>query len=721
MDKVFTEQPILDAGIRSVNFFNGRLLTAEDLTAEQTANLQANRLLGQALGDGIAQGFSVDIQGKPEDFSLLVDAGLAVNRRGDVLQLPEQTVVSLTGSLKASGDQVASAFSDCDATPSGQFTPTGLYVLTISPASGGEGRAPTSGLGNSVAACNTRYIVQGVTFHLVRISTPAITDQLRNILAYQSFGFLPVTGALLSASSPLTSGLETPFGLPPAGYGLLDGLSPDKYPICHVPLALIFTTTTGISFVDSWSVRRRLTAQTPTQPWQVYRSPRRASEMEAIFLQFQEHLADLVQAKELTTTFAANKRFKLLPPVGLLPGLSGGCDWRTFLTVHAPAYETRLDSGLLTATLAEAMSCSPFVVEDTARPPVALDVFTIPVRSGSLVQAIDDAMAGQLDQVSRASLLDLLDINDPNASFVLFARSRRGRIRLFFTSHPFEDSKAFFDAASTESNLEVRASPTPSGDFIYPNLEQGYYLSKGSIQGYKPIPTSVVEVVAGQVTRLQVTPVALTLELCFTSDSILLNDNVIENVRFCLVSGTFDTAIELSGKAPWLDFSQLELKTTERNHLIGWREYFEGVYPGMGFANSDPQVFMSLELARKKLFTSPELPVAYVVFDTIGFPLTFLQDTNINRSPVPLNYLAQIEKQIGGGKVNATQVEFTPRLLKMLIDYGILTFDQLAGGWIDLVTEATEITGQKADLLILAAAKYLAKLDKLEAGFDVTK
>ena len=33
------QTPILDGGIRSVNFFNGRLLTARDLSREQEANV----------------------------------------------------------------------------------------------------------------------------------------------------------------------------------------------------------------------------------------------------------------------------------------------------------------------------------------------------------------------------------------------------------------------------------------------------------------------------------------------------------------------------------------------------------------------------------------------------------------------------------------------------------------------------------------------------------
>ena len=48
-------QPLLEDGIRNVNFFNGRLLSAEDMRAEQVASRLQHQLLGQAIGEGIAR------------------------------------------------------------------------------------------------------------------------------------------------------------------------------------------------------------------------------------------------------------------------------------------------------------------------------------------------------------------------------------------------------------------------------------------------------------------------------------------------------------------------------------------------------------------------------------------------------------------------------------------------------------------------------------------
>jgi len=52
-------ETITDGGIHLTNFFNGRLLTAEDLRAEQSANRQQHQQLGRAIGEGIITGLQV--------------------------------------------------------------------------------------------------------------------------------------------------------------------------------------------------------------------------------------------------------------------------------------------------------------------------------------------------------------------------------------------------------------------------------------------------------------------------------------------------------------------------------------------------------------------------------------------------------------------------------------------------------------------------------------
>src|SRR5437667_104216 len=83
-------EAILDSGIRSIHFFNGRLLSGEDLSQEQDANQEERRRAGQAWGEGVAFGLEVaettGISAKDAPV-VTVEAGLAVNRGGPTLAL----------------------------------------------------------------------------------------------------------------------------------------------------------------------------------------------------------------------------------------------------------------------------------------------------------------------------------------------------------------------------------------------------------------------------------------------------------------------------------------------------------------------------------------------------------------------------------------------------------------------------------------------------------
>jgi len=98
------QQPVIDGGIRSINFFNGRMLTARDLTREQTANRETTRRLGQAVGDGVAYGLELSVSSVSTNEApvVAVAAGLAVNRQGQTLWLRDQTDVALVRKASAS-------------------------------------------------------------------------------------------------------------------------------------------------------------------------------------------------------------------------------------------------------------------------------------------------------------------------------------------------------------------------------------------------------------------------------------------------------------------------------------------------------------------------------------------------------------------------------------------------------------------------------------------
>jgi len=326
MTSVALLEPILSGGIRSTNFFNGRLLSAEDLTAEQAANQQARALLGQAIGDGIVAGLQVypSINNTPGAPTVTVFPGLAVNRMGHVLSLnTPATGVDVTlvrpSATSAAPLPASAAFQDCLPPQAGVYVAgTLVYLLVITPAAGSEGRIPVSGIGGIAPTCNTRFTIEGVQFRLLQLDMSAadLADaaHLRNLVAHACFG----TG---------DAGLESlrfdPFGPVPAdtGYGLLDALRDSgQLTDCDVPLAALhWTDSGGIDFVEMWSARRRVTDRPITRHWPLVVSDRRQAEAEAMFLQFQDQLAELRANHAQPQTVAAADVFRYLPPVGLLP------------------------------------------------------------------------------------------------------------------------------------------------------------------------------------------------------------------------------------------------------------------------------------------------------------------------------------------------------------------------------------------------------------------
>src|SRR5262245_63427486 len=91
------QEPILDSGISSINYFTGRLLTASDLSREKAANREADRRLGRALGEGVAYGLEVrpSPESKIDTPVLQIEPGLSVNREEHSLLLRQPAELML--------------------------------------------------------------------------------------------------------------------------------------------------------------------------------------------------------------------------------------------------------------------------------------------------------------------------------------------------------------------------------------------------------------------------------------------------------------------------------------------------------------------------------------------------------------------------------------------------------------------------------------------------
>lgn len=368
-------QPILEGGIRSVKFFNGRLLSGEDLSDEQAANRDGRKRLGQSLGEGVAFGLEVSeatALSKRDAPVLTINAGMAVNRQGQTLKLAAPNSISLI--RQSIADTTATSggiFRDCQQAQlqSGIYIAgAGVYLLTIAPAEGSAGRAPVSGLGNTSITCNARYTVEGVQFRLLQLNIPSSflgePNTLRNRVAYECLG----TG-LIS---------DDPFAQQSGQYGLLDTLRPNSLTDYDVPLALLYwTASDGIAFLDQWSVRRSLTARDTADRWAHLLSRRRASETEAMILQFEDHVQDiLLKEPKGAKTIEATDRFAFLPPVGLLPvGLDSTFDRSLFFKQITDNSEPPLlDVSLLRSLFHQALYHEPVEVKSFGQ----VQLFEIP-------------------------------------------------------------------------------------------------------------------------------------------------------------------------------------------------------------------------------------------------------------------------------------------------------------------------------------------------------
>jgi hypothetical protein len=357
-------ETIAEDGIPWVNFFNGRLLSGEDLSSDQNSYRRGHRRLGQALGEGVAFGLEVAV---PQGVNTLaapsveVRPGLAVNRQGQTLALAQPAVVALTRPTDGGGNnQSAEGFDDCLPLQAGNYVAAaGVYLLTIAPARAGQGRAPVSGLDNLTARCNTRYNVEGVQFRLLQLDLdPGVlgdANRLRNLVAYRCFGVTSLTRPSFHSRV---------LDAPPESTRLLDALRPRLLTDRDVPLAVLsWTTAGGINYVDTWAVRRRVFEPAASGQWDWLIGDGRRAEAEAMFLQFREHAAWLCTTASNPQTLVATEHFYYLPPAGIIPlahaDAPKGFDREQFfrgLTVRAPVF---IEGARVEQVLRQSLSYSP--------------------------------------------------------------------------------------------------------------------------------------------------------------------------------------------------------------------------------------------------------------------------------------------------------------------------------------------------------------------------
>ena len=381
-------EPVL-TGIKSTNFFEGRLLTAQDLRDQQQANEKQRWRLGRAIGAGVVEGLEVTLLnnglvGSPPTLvppKVRVDKGMAINGRGQTLELTTDYVeVELARELPAP-DLSDQPFNDCQPPttsniPSGE----GIYMLVMSPALGFEEYAPKSGLGldGKAIGCGRRYTVEGVQFRLERIplgSFDAITaprnalrtladtatsieiaqavSQLQNAVAHSALN----TAAAAKQRGRIRSGEPVAFS---TTNSLLDT---NALSDCDIPLAILFWDLNGVRFLDMWSVRRL--ARWLVKPGDIALFPRYGLER---LLQFLDHAREYMRADLNPSNFEIRDLFRYLPPVGFIqvtrPGTASGYSPDTFFADYTRGQPQMALAGRLSEMLESSIAFGAVDLDD---------------------------------------------------------------------------------------------------------------------------------------------------------------------------------------------------------------------------------------------------------------------------------------------------------------------------------------------------------------------
>lgn len=365
-------EPILEQGIRYTNYFEGRLLTGEDLRDQQTADRERDRRIGQAVGTGIIEGLEVSLDvgrdgsdGNPP--VVTVKKGLAITPGGEIIGLPNNDIKLALSKTEPAVAFDAVDFFNCAGPPGNQSLPngTGIYILVMSPTAGYKERAPKSGLGdnNVVKGCGSKYIQDGVQFRLIEVAKDTLIDlggitdetkhflenslltnippltkadqarvsKLRNMLAHLCFGIDQLDRF---AIAPLNCNTDQ---YTCHGYTVVDALrDTGDVTDCDVPLALICWTLEGIAFMDMWSVRRVLSGyERINGPGKHVQTIKGLMVAKSLLLQFQDQLQDLFDLLSDPTAMIADDYFFFLPPLGILPvsqdQANNGVDYKVFL------------------------------------------------------------------------------------------------------------------------------------------------------------------------------------------------------------------------------------------------------------------------------------------------------------------------------------------------------------------------------------------------------
>ena len=276
---------IVDSGRRRPFYFDGRFLTAEDLTADQDYIRARQSDLAQAIGAGVIRGLMVSLgqQAASNSPTLFIEPGIGVTPGGDIVNI--DTAQTLPIAALPESAQLDAQLGVKMLPPAGAVNRSGLFVLAL---------RPIEFSANPTAAYPTTLDGQRTVRNGDIIEATAVT-----LIPYPNHaGVADPMARRARVAREIFFNRQQPGALQDA-----------------LPLAMLCLEGGALRWLDVFMVRREVGAES-TLAAGLGQRPRAL--LEAWFKQHQDHLDD-IDTPAVQAGFAAARRFEVLPPVGPLP------------------------------------------------------------------------------------------------------------------------------------------------------------------------------------------------------------------------------------------------------------------------------------------------------------------------------------------------------------------------------------------------------------------
>ena len=291
--------------LRRLNWFDGKLLRADDLRVEQDHVRSLVRRANRAGGHGVVEGFTVTLGG---DGPLHVGPGAAIDPSGRSLLLPVDVTLDIAdliaktaGKGTPAGGYAApakSGFGDCVQPQSGGQAQVGggqWYVISVGWAEGLCGNEEVFG-GMCEAACTTStdrpWRMDGLVFR-ARAITPRTALRMSSAVVPDGRHERSLVASALFADEYEDAG-SLIFGSGLRSHIWCSGAAAATAAYDEVPLALIGRSGSTTRFLDMWIARRERMEAPPRGYWAGRMSMRPWNVFLAQVLQFQCQLADVL-------------------------------------------------------------------------------------------------------------------------------------------------------------------------------------------------------------------------------------------------------------------------------------------------------------------------------------------------------------------------------------------------------------------------------------------